>query len=371
MKRLFITLEYPPQTGGIASFVYNLMAHLPAEDNILWAPKMTGGGEFDSSHAMRVFRGRPYWSFIWPHWLRLLFSIWWLCRKEKIQKIYLHHVLPVGYVCYLLKKIKHIPYVVFFHGTDLELASRHNRNKLVMVCREAEEIIVHSEFMRQKATTILGPEISKKFKTIYPSPGDIFLQDVIKEKVESIKNQLGLSGKKVIISVGRMEDGKGFTRLVALLPQLVKQIPNVVCLLIGRGPKRDWLIQSVERGNLQNSVRFLGEVEYSDLPAYYHAADIFVLLSHQDQTREESWGTVFLEAAACGLATVAGRAGGVPETVENGITGWVVDSNNKQETLDTIIKLLNDQKSAKIMGAAGRERVLRDFIWDKQILKLW
>lgn len=366
MKKLFLTLEYPPQTGGIASFVYNLVSHLPAEDNFVWAPLTRGAEEFDLKSSIKTFRGRPYWPLVWPHWLRMFFSVYKICKKSAVDKIYLQHVLPVGYVAYLIKKFLKIPYAVFFHGTDLELAFHYKKNKLIFICNGAEEIFIHSDFMRAKAAAILGADIAKKFKIIYPCPADSFLQPRDNDRVTKIKTELGLQGRKVIISVGRVEDGKGFTRLINFLPSILKLVPNTVLLIVGEGPKRADLIKLTQKLNLQNVVRWLGEVPYGDLSDYYQAADLFVLLTHPDKNKEEAWGTVFLEAAAAGLPTVAGRAGGVAETVEDGITGWLVDSGDKDETVAAITRLLTDTELAKTMGAAGRERVQREFTWDKQ-----
>lgn len=369
MTKLFVTLEYPPKTGGIASFVYNLLARLPRTENIVWAPCSVGGEEFDLQSGIKTYRGQPYW-FIWPHWLRLFFALYGVCKKESVDKIYVHHVLPVGYVAYLIKKIKRIPYTVFFHGTDLELAARHKKNKLLLICKEADEIIIHSNFMRVKVAAILGESAIKKFKIIYPCPGEKFLLPANENMLNKIRAELGLNGKKVIITVGRIEDGKGFTRLISLLPAILSRVPNAVLLIVGAGPKRENLISLTKKLGLQNAVRWLGEISYDNLPVYYQVSNLFVLLSHPDNSKEESWGTVFLEAAAAGLPTIAGRAGGVSETIEDNITGWLVDSSDKERTLAAIIKLLTDTELAQTMGAAGQERIKREFTWDGQVAKL-
>jgi len=372
MKRLFITLEYPPQIGGIASFVYNLVAHLPKDQLVVWAPTFKGDIEFDAQNNWKVYRGQPYFLLFWPQWLRLLWQIVKIIKKEKIEELDVHHALPVGYIAYVIKKFKKIPYTIFFHGTDLELALKNKKKKLYSVCLLADKIVLNSEFLKNKLLTAFPNLEKNKIKIINPCPGDIFFQDVPLEVTNKLKSMLGLDGKKVIISVGRMNDGKGFPQLIRIMPEILKKIPNTVCVLVGDGPKSAIIMDAVQKNNLQNVVRFLGNISYGELPKYYRLADLFVLLTHKDDKAgaEEGWGTSFLEAAAVGLPVIAGRVGGSEEAVGDGISGLVIDTADDEKVAKTITDLLSDRETSKVMGEVGQERVLREFTWDKQISNL-
>ena len=122
MKTLIITLEYPPQIGGIASYVANFTAHIPPEEVVVYAPVMKGDKEFDAQNNWKVYRRDPYWLFIWPRWLGMFFQVRRIVKKEKIERIHIHNVLPVGYIGYLLRKLSKVPYTIFLHGTDFQLA---------------------------------------------------------------------------------------------------------------------------------------------------------------------------------------------------------------------------------------------------------
>jgi phosphatidylinositol alpha-1,6-mannosyltransferase len=111
-------------------------------------------------------------------------------------------------------------------------------------------------------------------------------------------------------------------------------------------------------------------VQYKDLSKIYRLADIFVLLTQAKATAEEGWGTVFLEAAACGLPVVAERVGGVGEAVEHGITGLVVDTIEEEQVTASIAELLNNRSFAKVLGEQGRKRVEEKFRWKKQLITL-
>ncbi|MCX6782194.1 MAG: glycosyltransferase family 4 protein [Candidatus Magasanikbacteria bacterium] len=368
MKTLIITLEYPPQVGGIASYVNNLASHLPAQETFVYAPKMKGDALYDGKNGWRVFRMKPYFSFFWPRWIRMYWQVRKIVKRQKIGRLMIQHVLPAGYIGFLIMKSMKVPYYIFMHGSDLEVGLKKKRRKLSMVCRYAEKVIVSSIFLKNKLLSRIDD--LKNVSVVYPAPGDNFLAEVDQSIIAETKAQLALQGKKVIITVSRLAEGKGFPHLIRLLPQILKRVPNAAWLIIGDGQKKQEIIDLVQKNNLQNVVRFLGQIENELLPLYYHLADLFVLLTHRDETAEEGWGTVFMEAAACGLPVVAGSVGGVDEAVENLVTGLLVDTYQDTQVVSAVAELLLKSDYARQMGRAGRERVLQDFTWEKQAAKI-
>jgi phosphatidyl-myo-inositol dimannoside synthase len=270
----------------------------------------------------------------------------------------------------LIKKILHIPYVIFLHGTDINMAtkSRFKFGTFKKVCRFAEKIVVNSHFLEEKVKNVLKEY--PPLVVIYPSSADFFFTAVSPEKISLLKAKLALTGKKVVLTVARMCDGKGYPHFVRLLPELLKRIPNLIWVIVGTGPKEKEIRDAVTKNSLQNIVRFLGVIPQAELPAYYQMADLFVLLTHPDEKHEEGFGTVFLEAAASRLPVVAGRAGGVEEAVEDLKTGIVVDINQELQITGTIEGLLKNIIYAKQLGEAARERAEREFTWEKQMKKL-
>ncbi len=369
MKTLIISLEYPPTIGGIASYVHSMSAHLSPAEIVVYAPRVAGDKEFDKQFPWPVYRRRPYW-LIWPRWLRLLFQVWRIITKESVKLIHIHHVLPVGYVGYVIKKIFRIPYVLFLHGSDLALISVHQRKlkKCALICRAASQIIVNSQFLQNKLIGLIDniPAVT----VLNPCPADIFFQPIDDKRLNHLRSQFALDGKKVIITVARFVDGKGYPHLARILPLVAREIPNIAWLIIGDGPKRPAVLKQIQSSNLQNIVRFFGVIPFMELPLYYHLAQVFVALTHADEGKEEGWGTVFLEAAASGLPVVAGRVGGVEEAVENLKTGIIVDIHQEKAVVSSIVELLKNPDYARAMGQAGRDRALREFTWEKQIKKL-
>ncbi len=369
MKTLIVTLEYPPQIGGIASYIYNFAKHDTLGEVVVYAPVTAGGLEYDAKNPWKTIRRKPFWA-LRPRWFKMLLQLRKIIKQEKITELYIHHVLPVGYVAYLLKKSLGVPYTIFLHGTDLEMATktRGKTKKFARICLGASRVVVNSEFLKNKLS--IKVEGLKNVVVLYPCPGDQFLQPVNIEELETLRSKLALNGKKVLLTVARMAEGKGFPHLIRLLPQILQKVPNLVWLVIGDGPKRPALVAAVQKNNLHNVTRFLGTVPYEELAKYYQLADLFVLLTHKDESSEEGWGTVFLEAAASSLPVVAGRVGGVEEVVDNLRTGLLVDVYQDQSVISGVADLLREEKYAKELGVAGHERVLGEFTWEKQIEKL-
>ncbi len=369
MKKLIITLEYPPQVGGISSYIHNFLLHVKSDEYVLYAPKMANANEFDAKFFWTTYRYNPYFPF-WPHWLRIFFQILAIMRKEKISEIHIHQVLPCGYLAWLMWKIKKVPYIIFLHGSDVAVGTRNNWKKSLFsfVLRHARKVVVNSHFLENRIKQRIenvGP-----LAVLYPCPSDQFLQKIPAEQLAALKNKLALRGKKIVLTVSRMVDGKGYPHVVRLLSTICREVPNLVWIFIGDGPKKQMIVDLVQRYNLQNVVRFLGALPNDDLPKYYQLADLFVLLSHQDEEAEESWGSVFLEASASGIPIIAGRVGGVEEAVENMRTGIVVDVYQGKAVVNSITSLLNNEQFAAELGRNGRERVLREFRWETQIARL-
>jgi phosphatidylinositol alpha-1,6-mannosyltransferase len=372
MKRLMLTLEFPPQKGGIATYVYNLAKHLPPDEVVVCAPPSVDklvDKKLDSENGWKTYRKNPYWFLVWPHWLRWLLAVWKIVKTEKIDVIHIHHILPSGYIAVFFKKIFKVPYVVFLHGTDLRLVLKNKQKvkKVSYILNNASKVVVNSAYLQNELKGNF--KLTVPVEIIFPCPSDNFLSDVNYEKISKLRVNFGLEGKKVMISVGRLVKSKGHHQLLEYIPELLKSVPNLVWLVVGNGEESKSLVENVQKNNLQSVVRFLGEVSLDDLPDYYALANIFVLLTHPTERSVESFGTVFLEASAVGIPVVAGKCGGVEEAVQEGVTGYLVDSNSQNEVVTSIVKILTNPNLAVEMGRKGKEFVLAKFTWKKQIEK--
>ncbi len=370
MKTLVVTLEYPPQVGGIANYIEQMLRYQSPENFVVLAPYAKGDKDNDVRWPWKTIRTNPSIPFIWPHWLLLYFTAKNITVREKIDHMHVHHVLPVGYIAYYLKKKKTISgYTVFLHGTDVVMVQQSKRKIkwFTKICAAADKVVVNSEYLKNKVAAFL-PGVA--ITVVHPCPADYLFETVPAEKLAVLTAQLAIANHKTILTVGRMVEGKGFAHLARLMPKILEKVPNLIWLVVGKGKKQQELVGLVQKNNLQTSVRFLGDIPHEQLPALYQLANAFVMLTHPDKGVEESWGTVFMEAAASGLPIVAGKSGGVEEAVQNTVTGLVVDADHDEEAVGAIVTILTDTAMTKSFGEHGRARAQNEFTWDKQLAKL-
>jgi glycogen synthase len=179
---------------------------------------------------------------------------------------------------------------------------------------------------------------------------------------QTLRAELGLQPEDVLlVSVGRLEANKGFDVLIRALGALVRQktLPaRWRWVLIGDGPMRDSLQRAVAAEGLSPFAAIRGRASMEDLHGWYDAATLFV-----HPTLYEGSSIVTLEAMAHRRPVVASRAGGLPDKVIPGVTGWLVPPGNEEALAAAIVKALSDPSRLLALGAAGRALVEKDFSW--------
>jgi phosphatidylinositol alpha-1,6-mannosyltransferase len=154
--------------------------------------------------------------------------------------------------------------------------------------------------------------------------------------------------------------------LIRALPEIRRRVPDAALLLVGGGPYEDRLRTMAQQLGVAEHVVLTGRVPWEELPAHYVAGDVFAMpcRTHGRGLDVEGLGIVYLEASASGLPVVAGRSGGAPETVLDGVTGNVVDGRDVAQLADSVGTLLADPTLAAEMGEAGRRWVSSHWRWE-------
>jgi glycosyltransferase involved in cell wall biosynthesis len=186
---------------------------------------------------------------------------------------------------------------------------------------------------------------------------------------EAAKRQFGLGDEPCVLFVGSLIPRKGLHFLVEAAKKIVKERNQTKFLIVGEGPLRNQLDNSLKEANLSGNFKFLGNLKDGTLPTVYNCADVFALPSIQ-----EGQGIVLLEAQACSKPIVAFNIGGVNEAVRNGETGLLVNLGSTNEFADALLKLISDKILREKMGANGRRFVMENFTWDictQKMLKVY
>ncbi len=173
--------------------------------------------------------------------------------------------------------------------------------------------------------------------------------------------------ERFVLYVGRLASNKGLKHLIDAMPQIISQFKDTTLVMIGEDEgQRKMLEDKAKKLSIKDKVVFTGHITDDELfRSAYSACDVFVLPSEY-----EAFGLVLLEAMACEKPCVATNVGGVPEVLEEGKTGMLVEYGNSDKLAKVIIELLGDETKRKNMGRAGRERVKANFTWPKIVDQL-
>jgi phosphatidylinositol alpha-1,6-mannosyltransferase len=177
----------------------------------------------------------------------------------------------------------------------------------------------------------------------------------------------------LVLTVARLVPIKGHATVLRALAELQPEVrQQLLYVIVGQGPMRSALETLAADLGVAAQVHFAGFVADADLPAWYAAADLFVLASRVDDNLRgmEGFGMALTEAQAAGLPVIGSRSGGIPDAVRSNEGGWLVDENDAVGLATHFRQLLVNPTSMKEQGRRGAARVLRDFNWDQYAAKL-
>ncbi|MDQ2966270.1 MAG: glycosyltransferase [Chloroflexota bacterium] len=157
-------------------------------------------------------------------------------------------------------------------------------------------------------------------------------------------------GSQIVGVVARLEPEKGHPTLLEAWPAVLRKVPDAYLLIVGEGGRRDALEQQVRALRIAHRVVFTGRRD--DVPAVTAALDVAVLPSYR-----EAQGLTILEAMALSRPVVASNVGGIPEMIEDGVTGLLVPPNDPPALAAAIVRLLQDHSLADTIARAGHDLV--------------
>jgi phosphatidylinositol alpha-1,6-mannosyltransferase len=248
--------------------------------------------------------------------------------------------------------------VALTHGHEVWWARAPGSRRLLRRIGDEVDVMTYvSQWCRDRIAPALSGPARARMRRLSPGVDpDLFRPGCGGSEVRA---RLGVpADAPVVVCTARMVRRKGQDTLVAAWPGVLRQHPDAVLLLVGDGPDRARLERLVAEARLGASVRLLGSVAWSQVPAYVDAGDVFAMpcRTRLGGLEPEAWGIVFLEAQACGLPVVVGDSGGAPETLVG--RGQVVGGHGAERVEQTeraLVRLL----------AAPRARVVPDRVRDE------
>lgn len=284
-------------------------------------------------------------------------------RRTQADVLHAHWAIPTGPAAVLAGHQLGIPSVITMHGGDVYVNPSQGydfptrwyvRPVLRWTLRHADALTAITEDCRQHALRAGAPDERMRIvlngadlRRFSPAP-------------DGAGGDVASYGPRMIFACRQLFPRKGIRFLIEAAAQLRTSFPDLELVIAGDGFERPELERLAAERGIAGQTTFLGWVANADLPRYYRAAAVAVIPS-----LEEGFGIPAAEAMGCEVPVVASDAGGLPEVVEDGVTGRVVPKGNATALADAIAALLRDPALRHRMGKAGRERALRLFDWDR------
>ncbi len=282
-----------------------------------------------------------------------------LVRKIHPDMIYGTHWRNCGIPLRIIRWVTGIPFFLAVHGSEvfylLEPGRQVFRSLFQWVASGCRGFVALGQYQRDILRKLWIEE-----NKIFTSPEGVELSQLTNADGDGrnhIRTRHNLNGKRVIVTVGRLVERKGHDMTIRALPRVLREVPEAVYLIVGRGPMEGRLRALARAMGVEGRVLFCGFVPERELFAYYQASDVFAMPNREVGGDTEGFGIVFVEAGACGKPVVGGRSGGAVEVIANGVTGFLVNPLSVEEIARTLILLLRDRDLAAQMGQAGRARV--------------
>jgi phosphatidylinositol alpha-1,6-mannosyltransferase len=351
-----ITNDFPPRKGGIQTFVEQLVSQMYPRSLVVFTSNWPGSQNYDNTIPYDVVRISGKVLLPTPRRIRQAKA---LIRQYDCDQVLFGALAPLGLMSRSLKRagVKNI--VALTHGHEAGWARIPGLKFLLrMSARHVDVITYLTEYTKNQITELMpsGADLVQ----LTPAVDTDRFHPLSEPEREELRRKYQLNGKLVLIGISRLMPRKGFDSVIQIMPRLLKDFPNLKFVIAGGGPDQNRLRKLINRNQVGDSVMLLGSIQHELLPAIYNLGNLFAMpcrtrLSGLDV---EGFGIVYLEAAACGLAVVAGDSGGAPEAVLSNVTGYVV---NHETIYSRLKQLLEDEKLREKFGTAGRNWVAENF----------
>jgi len=367
-RHLLVTNDYPPKTGGIQVYLHELWRRLETgRAVVLTASSHPDAAAFDVDSEMTVERVASKTLFLptYRAWRAIQAAI----ARHEPDLVILDPAWPLG----LLGPFLSVPYGVIVHGAEAKIPSRIPivASSLRSVFKRAAVVICAGSYpeaiVRDSAAEFTPPIIQ-----VPPGVDTMRFTPVDANRRREVRATLGIDdGAFVVSSYSRLVPRKGMDTLIRAAARLTRDIPRLQVVIGGSGRDEIRLKKLAQR--LKAPVTFLGRVPDDELSDWIASSDLMVMdcRSRWFGLEQEGFGIVFVEAAATGVAQIAGRSGGSHEAVANGVTGLVLGDPRSDVLLaKAIVALALDDERRLAYGRASRVAAVGRFEWYRLAMQL-
>jgi len=290
-----------------------------------------------------------------PYPLALAVGIHDVARREGLDIMHVHYAIPHATSAWVAREMlaeeRDLPVVTTLHGTDITLTgvhpSFHSITRFSIL--RSQGITAVSRYLKEE--TVKSFDVPEE--RIEVIPNFIDTQVYRPDRQPCHRGALAPPEDKIVMHVSNFRGVKRVEDVVRIFGGLNGRVPARL-VMVGDGPERPHAEAVAEELGLRDRVLFLGK--HASVHELLSCADLFLLPSEN-----ESFGLAALEAMACGAPVVASRVGGLPEVVEHGVSGFLLEKGNVTAMGDAAAEILSDEVLHADMKAAGRRLAVERF----------
>ena len=308
----------------------------------------------DESAADRMQRSLLYRLMPGSFVIAGMLAVWRLCRRERFDVIHVHWPVPLALWGWAARRARPATVVLTFYGIELRWVKRSLRFLKGFVrwaCRRADRVVAISSETAREIRELVDVRVDVIPYTT-PFPGHAAPRAIAS----------GDGKPLTILFIGRLVELKGLAYLIEAAARLSGRIPLRI-VAIGIGPERDRL-EALARDR-DVTVDFRNKVPDAELHQAFVTSNLLVLPSIIDARGDtEGLGVALLDAMSYGIPAIASRVGGIPDIIEDGVSGLLVPPADPPALAAAIERLARDPAYAKRLADGGRERLRTHFSWD-------
>jgi L-malate glycosyltransferase len=350
-EKLKIGITCYPTLGGsgvVATELGKLLAEKGHEVHFITHSMPFRLGKFDKNIFYHEVEVSDYYVFRYPPYdLSLASKLAQVAQMEELDLLHVHYAIPHA-VCALLAKQmigKHLKVVTTLHGTDITVLGQDQSisDLIRYAINESDAVTAVSKDLISETRSLLNIDRDIDLTYNFVDKRVYYPRDVTKLRVEFARPD-----EKILIHISNFRPVKRVSDVVDVFAKVSKKV-KCKLLFVGEGPELSKIIAKVRELGLTDRVIFCGKQD--DVAQVISLADIMLLPSEK-----ESFGLVALEAMACGVPTVGSNAGGIPELITHGETGYLAPIGDTDQMAQYVTQLLTDKDLYGRMEKACLER---------------
>lgn len=297
------------------------------------------GGAFQKNIFYHEVEVNDYYVFRYPPYdLSLATKMAQVAQMKNLDVLHVHYAVPHAVCAYLAKEMvgDHLKVVTTLHGTDITvLAQDESLKDLIRLAINKSDAVtaVSKDLIRE---TIDALEITRHIDLTY---NFVDKRVYYPRDAAALRRDFAQPQEKIMMHISNFRPVKRVGDVLDIFDRVQQKVPAKL-LLVGEGPDLPKIRCKIESLGLQDKVFFLGKQD--QIAEVISMADVLLLPSEK-----ESFGLVALEAMACGVPTIGSQAGGVPELVVHGSTGYLAEIGNTETMADYAVELLSDEAMAE------------------------